>query len=90
MVPTVEQKLRAHFGSPVTLVLDVDESGPAPSTPARTTSDPGPGAAGGERETETLDPADYADEDLDTPSDQASEAQARLMEAFPGASEVLG
>jgi DNA polymerase-3 subunit gamma/tau len=90
MVPTVEQKLTAHFGSPVNLVLDVDDIASAPQGPA---SRPRSGHATGpdvpQPEAETLDPAEYA-EDPNAPSDQASEAHARLLEAFPGASEVLG
>jgi DNA polymerase-3 subunit gamma/tau len=90
MVPTVEQKLTAHFGSPVKLVLDVDESASAPQAPAtRPRSGRATGPAVREPEAETLDPAEYA-EDPNAPSDQASEAHARLLEAFPGASEVLG
>jgi hypothetical protein len=90
MVPTVEQKLTAHFGSPVTLVLDVDDSASAPqapATPPRSGQATGPSVT--EPEAETLDPAEYA-EDPNAPGDQASEAHARLLEAFPGASEVLG
>jgi DNA polymerase-3 subunit gamma/tau len=90
MVPTVEEKLRAHFGSPVMLVLDVDEgasSSPAPA--ARPRPGQAPNQSVREPDVETLDPAEYA-EDPDAPSDQASEAQARLLEAFPGASEVPG
>ena len=91
MVPTVEQKLTAHFGAPVKLVLDVDDSATAPAAPATRPPRSGPatGPAVSEPETETLDPAEYA-EDPNAPSDQASEAHARLLEAFPGASEVLG
>ncbi|HSZ35861.1 MAG TPA: DNA polymerase III subunit gamma/tau [Acidimicrobiales bacterium] len=90
MVPTVEQKLSAHFGSPVTLVLDIDESGSAPPSPARPPSGRAPGPPPREPEAEVLDPGDYAEEDPNAPRDQASEAEARLLEAFPGASEVLG
>ena len=90
MVPTVEQKLSAHFGAPVKLVLDVDEGAPSPPAPARSpareTADP----PTRQPEAESLDPADFAEEDPDAGSDQASEAHARLLEAFPGASEVLG
>jgi hypothetical protein len=90
MVPTVEQKLTAHFGSPVTLVLDVDDSAAAPpAAAARPRSGQAAAPAVGEPEAETLDPAEYA-EDPNAPGDQASEAHARLLEAFPGASEVLG
>jgi DNA polymerase-3 subunit gamma/tau len=90
MVPTVEQKLSAHFGSPVKLVLDVDESGSAPRAPAGPAARPATAAPVREPEVESLDPSDYADEDPNTEGDQASEAHARLLEAFPGASEVLG
>ncbi|HEX6493464.1 MAG TPA: hypothetical protein VF112_08115, partial [Candidatus Dormibacteraeota bacterium] len=92
MVPIVEQKLRAHFGSPVKLVLEIDESGSAPQAPAarpRGAPAAGPSAREPEPDVETLDPAEYA-EDPNAPGDQASEAHARLLEAFPGASEVLG
>ncbi|HXB36547.1 MAG TPA: DNA polymerase III subunit gamma/tau [Acidimicrobiales bacterium] len=90
MIPTVEQKLSAHFGTAVKLVLDVDESGSAPQAPARPPTGPAAEASGGEPEIETLDPADFAEVDANAEGDQASEAQARLLEAFPGASEVLG
>jgi DNA polymerase-3 subunit gamma/tau len=91
MVPTVEQKLSAHFGSPLKLVLDVDDSGSAPQAPpARPPARQATSASVREPEGETLDPADYAEEDPNAESDQASQAHARLLEAFPGASEVLG
>jgi hypothetical protein len=90
MVPTVEQKLSAHFGSPVKLVLDVDESGSAPRAPSGPAARPATAAPVREPEVESLDPSDYADEDPNAEGDQASEAHARLLEAFPGASEVLG
>jgi hypothetical protein len=90
MIPTVEQKLSAHFGTAVKLVLDVDESGSAPQAPARPPAGQAADASVGEPEVETLDPADYAEVDANAEGDQASEAQARLLEAFPGASEVLG
>jgi hypothetical protein len=90
MVPTVEQKLSVHFGSPVKLVLDVDESGSAPPAPANPPARQATGTPAREPEAESLDPSDYAEEDPNAGSDQASEAHARLLEAFPGASEVLG
>jgi DNA polymerase-3 subunit gamma/tau len=90
MIPTVEQRLSAHFGTAVKLVLDVDESGSAPQTPPRPPAGPAADASVGEPEVETLDPAEYAAVDANVEGDQASEAQARLLEAFPGASEVLG
>ena len=90
MVPTVEQKLRAHFGAPVTLVLDVDESGSAPRAPADPPARQATGTPVREPEVESLDASDYAEDDPNAESDQASEAHARLLDAFPGASEVLG
>ena len=93
MIPTVEQKLTTHFGTPVKLVLDIDDSGSAPPSSASPAGRPGVGASARgpepEPEAETLDPAEYA-EDAHASGDQASEAHARLLEAFPGASEVLG
>jgi len=89
MIPTVEQRLSAHFGTAVKLVLDVDESGSVPQAPARAPAGPAADASVGEPE-ETLDPADYSEVSANAEGDQASEAQARLLEAFPGASEVLG
>jgi DNA polymerase-3 subunit gamma/tau len=90
MVAIVEEKLSTHFGSPVTLVLEVDESGAAPSTPERKSAGPAPKTSAPEPEAETLDPAEFADADPNAEGDQASEAHARLLEAFPGASEVHG
>jgi DNA polymerase-3 subunit gamma/tau len=89
MLPTVEQKLSAHFGAPVTLVLEIDETASAPGKPARPARGPGPDTTVHEPETESLDPAEYTEES-DAEGNQASEAHARLLEAFPGASEVLG
>ncbi|HEY1445497.1 MAG TPA: DNA polymerase III subunit gamma/tau [Acidimicrobiales bacterium] len=90
MVPTVEQKLSAHFGAPVKLVLEVDDSGSAHRPPAEALARQATAASVREPEIESLDPSDYAEEDPNAESDQASEAHARLLEAFPGASEVLG
>jgi hypothetical protein len=74
----------------VTLVLDVDEVGSSsPAPAARPHAGEAPNQSVREPDVETLDPAEYA-EDPDAPSDQASEAHARLLEAFPGASEVPG
>ena len=46
-----------------------------------------PGAAA---DVEEVDPAEFVDEAPDAAGDQASAAEARLLEAFPGASEVAG
>jgi DNA polymerase-3 subunit gamma/tau len=85
---TVEQKLSEHFGTPVTLVLEVDDTS-APTTPSRPPA-AAPGAASDEPEVETGDPADFADAGPNAEVDHETEAHARLLEAFPGASEVLG
>jgi DNA polymerase-3 subunit gamma/tau len=98
MTPTVEQKLSAHFGTPVRLVLEVDAaSAPAtasgstaPSSPGSTPTPRDGGAPGEAPDVEPIDPAEFADDGPNAETDQESEAQARLLEAFPGASEVLG
>ncbi|MGH9091846.1 MAG: hypothetical protein ACRDZR_10795, partial [Acidimicrobiales bacterium] len=83
--PVVEDALAAHFGVPVRLRLEV-EGGP----PAR-----GPAPAG-----PTVHDERGGDEDEDVQFDQprsgeadadgGQEAEARLLQAFPGAEEVTG
>ena len=88
----VEKALSDHFGTTVTLVLDIDDTSPPPA--AR--SGPSPAAAGpssGAAPSPAVAPAEEIDyvhpsELDDTSTDQASAAQARLLQAFPGASEV--
>jgi hypothetical protein len=89
----VEAALSDHFGTKVTLVLHVDDAGAPPA------AGPGPSPAASGRqgggnataqdppadEDEYVDPSELID---DTVSDQASAAEARLLHAFPGASEV--
>ena len=92
-MPTVEAALAAHFGTPVTLVLDVDDAtapaaGAASGRPTARGGDPGAGA--NDDEMDHVDPADLLHDAPDAPTDQASAAEARLLEAFPGASEVAG
>jgi DNA polymerase-3 subunit gamma/tau len=91
--PVVEKALSDHFGTKVTLVLDIDDTGTPPA------AGPGPSPAASSRsggraataqappvdEDEYVDPSELID---DTVSDQASAAEARLLHAFPGASEV--
>ena len=105
MAPAVEAKLTEHFGTPVTLVLEVDDdaAGP-PSGGAAPPRAPGPTGGGGggssrraaggrrpRREDEAFDPSDFADQPAAADeTDQAQAAEARLLEAFPGASEVAG
>ena len=88
----VEKALSDHFGTKVTLVLHVDDSGAPPA------AGPGPSPAASTRPAGAAPPppvapadeVDYVDpsEMEDTSTDQASAAQARLLQAFPGASEV--
>jgi len=87
-LPTVEAALAAHFGSPVTLVLDVDDAGAAgrPAAPGA----PAPGSGTGDDDLDHVDPADLMEDAPAADTDQASAAEARLLEAFPGASEVAG
>ncbi len=90
LAPPVEAALAAHFGSPVTLVLDVDDATP-PGTPGGGTAparNDGPGDAA---DVEEVDPADFGAADVnDGATGQATAAEARLLQAFPGASEVTG
>jgi hypothetical protein len=91
----VEAALAAHFGTEVTLVLDIDAAAapPAPragSSPATSGRSPGTDPAdsappGGD--VEDVDPQALME---DASTDQASDAAARLFQAFPGASEVVG
>ena len=81
----MEAAISAHFGTPVHLVLIIDDDG---GPPPRTVTSPAPesphGPAGGIDGIDDVDPSDLvAAED-----DAASEAEARLLQAFPGASEV--
>ena len=91
LVPTVEAALAAHFGAPVTLVLDVDDAHPpAGGTPSRPVAPRGGGDPGRDAEVDDVDPAEFLDHTPDAGADQESAAEARLLEAFPGASEVAG
>ncbi len=105
-LPLVEAALTQHFGTPVTLVLDIDEStappgrAPEPAGVAAvgasgrggrrsaTAQAPAPSEGPAPDDFDEVDPAEFEGVAGDT--DQASEAEARLLEAFPGASEVLG
>jgi hypothetical protein len=92
MVRSVEEKLSAHFGTPVTLILDVDDAA-APGGGAPVRSSEPPSAAGGPDRAARSDddPSEYADSAEEGDAvDQALEAEARLLQAFPGASEVSG
>ena len=94
----VETALERHFGTKVKLVLVVDDETASP--PAGATAPRGDISARTGR-VDRDDPGDDVEEahDIDSSDlaagpeageDEASAAQARLMEAFPGASEVVG
>jgi hypothetical protein len=81
----VEAALGAHFGSPVPLRLVVDDGvtgAGVRAAGARTAPEP-PGASGDLDDDDDFDPDD-AREALPV----ESVAEARLLEAFPGATEV--
>jgi DNA polymerase-3 subunit gamma/tau len=82
----VQAALTAHFGTPVSLVLVVDgaSTGSAPdgSPPPRA-----PSSAPDDAALDEEDPADLAGISGDE-ADHVSAAEARLLEAFPGTSEV--
>jgi hypothetical protein len=84
----VEAALSAHFGAKVSLVLVVDGDGPGgpPEGLTRPGAPPPPHDAGVD-ELEDEDPADLEPASGDE-SDHISAAEARLLEAFPGTSEV--
>ena len=89
-LPQVEAALAAHFGTPVTLVLEVDDAAP-PAALRRRAVAPRGGGPGDVADVEEVDPADFASDDVhDAATDHASAAEARLLQAFPGASEVTG
>ncbi len=89
----VEGALTAHFRTKITLVLDIDEaaappaqrSGTSPATPGRSSGAAPPDSDPPADDGEDLDPRQLMD---DAATDQASDAEARLLQAFPGASEV--
>ena len=94
--PRSRRRSSAHFGTPVTLVLDVDDAAPAAGSPQGRPAASGGEAAvvasgrGRDAEAEEVDPAEFLDHAPDAGTDQESAAEARLLEAFPGASEVAG
>ena len=89
LVPVVEAALAAHFGCPVSLVLDVEDAAP-PGGETGDTVAPRGATHPGPADVEEADPAEFADEVSADSTDHASAAEARLLDAFPGASEVAG
>jgi hypothetical protein len=88
LAPQVEAALTAHFGAPVSLVLVVDDGTGALAPrglPASRAELSGP-LPGEFEELGEEDPADLMAASVEGP-DQASAAEARLREAFPGLSE---
>ncbi len=86
LLPKVEEALSAHFGTQVRLILEVKEAAEAPRNAAANTNSEA-------RTPKAAEPADDDDHmDLLSSSDggtnQESEAEARLLEAFPGTTEV--
>jgi DNA polymerase-3 subunit gamma/tau len=90
-VPTVEAALAAHFGAPLRVVLEVDAGEPPSPGAARAPvqpSDDGPSDAPGVAAVDDIvdmDPAEMFATDAGDDS-----VAAKLLEAFPGASEVAG
>jgi hypothetical protein len=73
--------------APATAGSDADAEAP-PRQSGRRRAAPPPEADEADEVVEDVDPAEFAN-DAD-PEEQASAAEARLLQAFPGASEVLG
>ena len=91
LTPTVEAALGAHFGAPVTLVLDIDdEAAPPAAGPGRCRRPPVAPAPPRPRTSSSTRRSSRTRRGRRTDEDQASAAQARLLQAFPGASEVRG
>ena len=90
LVSEVEAALLERFGQPVKLVLVVDES-ISGSTPRHEPTDRGEGVLTTETHNDRGEEVDAAEfhHGTNENADQASEAEARLLQAFPGASEVV-
>jgi len=87
-VSQVEAALSAHFGAPVTLALVVDGDSPGgPSAGVARPGAPPPPSDAGMADLEEEDPGDLMPASGDE-TDHMSAAEARLLEAFPGTSEV--
>jgi DNA polymerase-3 subunit gamma/tau len=96
-VTQVEAALSAHFGTPVHLELIVDASGPAPRSDVQ---ESGSRDASRRRRDDRVvaEPDSEPDAEdheqmvaaADNGVDEVAAAEARLKEAFPGASEVTG
>ncbi|HEY2214487.1 MAG TPA: DNA polymerase III subunit gamma/tau [Acidimicrobiales bacterium] len=90
LASVVESALTHHFGAPVTLQLIVDDgrTGAADAAPPVVAT---PSAGGAAFEDDNgIEEVDIDDFEMDAAGqpDQAAAAEARLLEAFPGTSEV--
>ncbi|HUA95599.1 MAG TPA: DNA polymerase III subunit gamma/tau [Acidimicrobiales bacterium] len=81
--PLVEDALAAHFGAPVSLRLEVEGATALAAVPS-----PGPAGRAGRDVVEEVEP-EPAD-DIEPAVDMEPAAEARLLQAFPGAEEVPG
>jgi DNA polymerase III subunit gamma/tau len=91
----VEAALTAHFGTKIALVLDIDEATAPPAPRSGSSAGPSGGSPGTAPPDSAPPGGDAEDGDPhelmeDASTDQASDAEARLFQAFPGASEVVG
>jgi DNA polymerase-3 subunit gamma/tau len=82
----VEAALSAHFDTPIRLILVVEGGQEGPSTVAAPSYDGGNPSAHAEVELEEEDPEDF--ESVPTTEDHQSAAVDRLLQAFPGTSEI--
>jgi DNA polymerase III subunit gamma/tau len=89
LTPQVEAALTQHFGSPIRLVLVVEgaSADPPPNTAASGAPPGRPPTAPAQDEHDEVDLEDLVAATAGD-TDQALAAEARLLEAFPGASEV--
>ena len=85
-VAIVEAAISAHFGAPVRLVLTIDDdAGP----PRRADTSAGSDLRAPGTPIDDVDDVDDVDpSELSGDDDATSAAEARLLQAFPGASEV--
>jgi hypothetical protein len=93
LAPQVEAALSAHFGLPVLLVLVVEAGQEGPSTAGASVSAPKPSYDGGNGPSAHAE-VEFEEEDAEefqsvrTVEDHQSAAVDRLLQAFPGTSEI--
>jgi hypothetical protein len=90
MASVVEAALSAHFQVPVTLALIVDDGRTGAADVVTPTVPDSPTPGGTVHEDGGIDDVDIEEFEMEPSAhtDQASAAEARLLEAFPGTSEV--